>query len=315
MNRELSRPCFGAASVTNTWPVRQWIDPARCRFLFVPGVWTVACAALEHPHPADLRVGVDLDLVLPDGRLVGGQAFQELPQFGQLDPPLLLVRRRDRPGPAVDQVPPVEQAADGLAAGRHPLPLAEQEGQHRAGPAAAQEAEVGGGLGGHPGDEDGDPPEAHPKGAAALPAGQPGDPLGLEPLEPAVDGAGATEEHGLDRVPGVAVGQQEDDVGAEPELGVGVLAVDGQQFVALLGRQGSIAGAVRPWWWIGSVLSLNYTGPVTFPLVGSYLGLRWPNESTRLFQVTVAEVQVYRESLVGSGAAPKTLEPPDLVAV
>ena len=92
-------------------------------------------------------------------------------------------------------------------------------------------------------DEDGDPAEAQPKGAAALPPGQPGDPLGLEPLEPAVDGAGAAEEHGLDGVPGVALAQQQDDVGAEPEFGVGVLAVDGQQFVALLGGQGEHLGS------------------------------------------------------------------------
>ena len=29
---------MGAASVTNTVPVRQWIDPDRCRFVLVPGL-------------------------------------------------------------------------------------------------------------------------------------------------------------------------------------------------------------------------------------------------------------------------------------
>src|SRR5512135_198316 len=62
--------------------------------------------------------------------------------------------------------------------------------------------------------------------------------LGLEPLLPSVEGAGAAEEQGLAGVPGMALGQQEDDVGAEPEFGIGVLAVDLEQFVALLGRQG-----------------------------------------------------------------------------
>ncbi|MBV8231365.1 MAG: hypothetical protein JO329_15395, partial [Planctomycetaceae bacterium] len=37
------RPCLGAASVTNTCPVRQGIDPEGCRFWFVPGVSTLAC--------------------------------------------------------------------------------------------------------------------------------------------------------------------------------------------------------------------------------------------------------------------------------
>jgi len=35
----------------------------------------------------------------------------------------------------------------------------------------------------------------------------------------------------------MALAQQEDDVGAEAEFGVGVLAVEGQQFIALLGIQ------------------------------------------------------------------------------
>jgi hypothetical protein len=36
----------------------------------------------------------------------------------------------------------------------------------------------------------------------------------------------------------MAVSQQEDDVGAKAEFGIGILAVDRQQFVALGRRQG-----------------------------------------------------------------------------
>src|SRR3954447_25010759 len=45
-NSAVSRPCFGLPSVTNTWPVRQWIDPDRYRFSLFPGVSTVACSPL-----------------------------------------------------------------------------------------------------------------------------------------------------------------------------------------------------------------------------------------------------------------------------
>ena len=78
-------------------------------------------------HPADLGVGVDLDLVLPDHRLVGGEALQENPQFSQPLTPLLLIRRRDRPGPPVDHAAPVQHPAHGLPTGRHAVPLVEQQ--------------------------------------------------------------------------------------------------------------------------------------------------------------------------------------------
>jgi hypothetical protein len=104
-------------------------------------------------------------------------------------------------------------------------------------PPAAEEAEVAGRLGGHPGDEEGDPAEPETKGAAALPAGQARDPLDLIPLPPAVDGAAAAEEDCLDVRPRAALGQQQEDVGAEAGFGLGLLAVDLEQFVALRRRQ------------------------------------------------------------------------------
>src|SRR5512143_4202146 len=104
----------------------------------------------------------------------------------------------------------MEPAAACLSAGCHAFPLAEQQGQQGAGPAAAEEAEVAGRLGGHPAHEEDDPAEPQPKGAAALPPGEPRDSLGLESLEPAVDSPGAAEEHGFDRVPRMALPQQEE---------------------------------------------------------------------------------------------------------
>src|SRR5262249_56299342 len=85
---------------------------------------------------------------------------------------------------------------------------------------------------------------------------------------------GAKEEDCLDVGPGAVLGQQEDDMGAEAEFGVGVLAVDRQQVVALSGGQGEhlrVSFIRRVW--SGTVLSPDYTGPVTFPLVGNHLDI------------------------------------------
>src|SRR5512135_2973837 len=196
-----------------------------------------------------------------------------MPQFGQLDLSLRRVLLEDRPGSSIHQVATLELAADRLPAGPHAFPLAAQQGQRGAGPAAAEEAEVAGGLRGHPGDEDGDPSQAEATGAATLPSGEPGDPLGLEPLEPAIDGAGAAEEHGLDGVPRVALGQQEDDMGPEAAFGVWVLPINGEQFVVLLGgpgeRLGHDASVSEPW----DYPLPHYRGSVTFPWVRIYLAL------------------------------------------
>jgi hypothetical protein len=39
-----------------------------------------------------------------------------------------------------------------------------------------------------------------------------------------------------------------------------------------------------------------------------FLGLRWPEESTRLFTVSVAEVQAFRGRMVAESKAPKTIK-------
>ncbi len=38
-----------------------------------------------------------------------------------------------------------------------------------------------------------------------------------------------------------------------------------------------------------------------------YLGIRWPDESTRLFTVSIAEVQAFRDQMVAEMKAPKTI--------
>lgn len=47
------------------------------------------------------------------------------------------------------------------------------------------------------------------KGSPSLPRGQPIDPLVLEPLLPSVEGAGVTEERGLNGAPGISFGKVE----------------------------------------------------------------------------------------------------------
>jgi hypothetical protein len=64
------------------------------------------------------------------------------------------------------------------------------------------------------------------------------DPLLVEPLDPAIDGAGATEQQGADLLPGVAIGQEQQDVGVEPGLRVGVLTISIEQRLALPGVEG-----------------------------------------------------------------------------
>ena len=114
--------------------------------------------------------------------------------------------------------------------------------------------------------------------AAAKRKGRPGlcpatasTPSLVEPLDPAVDGAGAAEQHGGDGRPGVAVGQEQEDVGAEADLGVGVLAISVEQRLALPGVEGHAAGhgastEVR----IELVYSI-VQAPSTFPVAWIYL--------------------------------------------
>ena len=120
------------------------------------------------------------------------------------------------------------------------------------------------------------PPGTAPGTARVTPVTPPRDPLGPEPLEPAVDRAGAAEEHGLDGVPGVALAQQEDDVGAEAEFRVGVLAVDRQQIAALLAEVSigdQLAGRVVLQALIGRMVRMAQRDPRSS--VDDYLALLW----------------------------------------
>ena len=131
----------------------------------------------------------------------------------------------------------MEPASDGLAADLDAVDLAHQEGQRLAAPAAAEEAEVAGCRGGDPAGDDSGPVGGEAKGSAGLVPGDPRDALGVEAFDPSVDGPAAAEQGGGDGGPGVPVAQEQEDVGAEADLGVGVLAVTGEQALTLLGTQ------------------------------------------------------------------------------
>jgi hypothetical protein len=181
--------------------------------------------ALEHPHRADLGVGVDIHLILEDGRLVLGQFVQELAQGIQLGLTLRVLRPQHRTWSAVDHAATVEPAPDRLAADLDVVDLEHQEDDRLAAPAAPEEAELARGVFADPVENDLDPGGIEAKGAAPLLAAQGLDPLLLIPLDPTVDRARATEEDGGDGGPGVSVGQEQEDVGAEADLGIAVLAV------------------------------------------------------------------------------------------
>ena len=100
------------------------------------------------------------------------------------------------------------------------------------------------------------------------------DAFPVEPLDPAVDGAGATEEQGDDVLPGVASGQEQQDVGAEPDLGIGVLAISVEQRLALPGVEGHATVHECEYQrcqlsWVYSIVQASST----FPVAWSYLGI------------------------------------------
>lgn len=92
-NKRLSHPCFDGGLGHEHLPAPPVDRLGEVLLPVCPLSLDLRLLPLGHPHPAALGVGVDLDLVLPDRRLVGGQLFQELAQFGQFAPSLLLVRR------------------------------------------------------------------------------------------------------------------------------------------------------------------------------------------------------------------------------
>ena len=201
-------------------------------FLVIPRRLNLGLLALEHPHRADLGVGVDIDLVLEDGRLVIGQLGQELPQLSQLDPTFLLVRLQDGARPTVDHFATMQPSTDRLATDVQMIKTQHQEGDDLATSSAAEEAEVARGLGTDQVD-DGQPSGTEAKVPAGLVPGHGLDSFPVEPLDPSVDRPGAAEQERRDGGPGVAIGQQQQDMGAEADLGVGVLTISVEQRLAL----------------------------------------------------------------------------------
>src|SRR5262249_43301626 len=139
-------------------------------------------------------------------------------------------------GAAPDDVMPVQPAADRLAADVHPVLAPQQQRGGGAAPAAAPKAEGPWRPRGDPTAPDGGPAGAAPGGAPGAAEQAVGAAILEAPL-PAGDGAAGAEQDGGDGGPGMAGGQQQDDVGAQAELGVGVRAVAIQQGIAFIGRQ------------------------------------------------------------------------------
>lgn len=132
----------------------------------------------------------------------------------------------------------MEPTADRLATHLEIMFAEHQEHDGLAAPATAEEPEVAWGVLGEPLDSEGDPGGGEAKGTTGLVPGQPLDPLVVEPLDPTIDSPEATEQEGTDGRPGVAVGQEEQDVGAEPDLGVAVGPVSVEQRLAPPGVEG-----------------------------------------------------------------------------
>jgi hypothetical protein len=216
--------------------------PGEVSLLVVARRLNLGLLSLDHPQRGDLGIGVEVDLVLEDGRLVLGQPGQQCAERVQLGLALLVGRPEGGARAMVDQVAAMQPAADRLATDLDIVLPEHPQRDGLAAPAAAEEAEVAGRLLGDPFDDGGDPGGREVKGTAGLVPGQALDPLVLEPLDPAVDGPGAAEQQGGDGGPGVAISQEQEDVGVEADLGVGVVAVSVEQRLALPGVKGDAAG-------------------------------------------------------------------------
>src|SRR5262249_57156178 len=111
-----------------------------------------------------------------------------------------------------------------------PMGGPQQQGHDRAAPAAAQQAEGPGSLRGDQADGQVSPAGGEARPGAARLAGQGVEAALREAPLPAGDGPGGAVEDGGDGGPGVAIGQQQQDVGPEAEFGVGeggAVVVDG----------------------------------------------------------------------------------------
>ena len=179
-------------------------------------------------HRADLGVLVlmHIDLVLEDRRLVVGQIGGEGRCGGPpgFPLPLLAPGRPEAPGGGGGRLQPsLGGASVGPSRGRPRRPGSSRisQGEGPAGPAATKEAEVAGSLLSVTTlDDDGDPAggERSRAGRGFMPA-RALHPSAAEPLDPAVDRPGATEQGAEATVaPGMAGVEEQEDMGAEADL-------------------------------------------------------------------------------------------------
>jgi hypothetical protein len=138
-------------------------------------------------------------------------------------------------GPTIDHAAFMQPPADRLATDVQTITPQHQEGDDFAAPAAAEETKVTRDFGTDQVDDDGQPCSAEAKGATRLVPGHGFHSFLVEPFDPSINGSGAAEQERRDRRPSVAIGQQQEDVSAEANLGVEVLAISIEQRLALPG--------------------------------------------------------------------------------
>ena len=132
----------------------------------------------------------------------------------------------------------MQPPADRLATDVKTITLQHQEGDDFAAPAAAEETKLTRDFGTDQVDDDGQPCGTEAKGVARLVPGHGFHSFPVEPFDPSINGSAAAEQERRDRRPSVAIVQQQEDVGAEANLGVGVLAISIEQRLALPGVEG-----------------------------------------------------------------------------
>jgi hypothetical protein len=127
----------------------------------------------------------------------------------------------------------MQPAADGFATDGQLIPTPQEHDDQGTRPTAAEEAEVAWRMTGEPGGDDAGPVGQKSGASAGGLSSQDAEAAVVKALLPARDGAGTGEEDSGDGVPGVAVGQEQEDVGTVANLRVGVMAVQVQQGLAL----------------------------------------------------------------------------------
>jgi hypothetical protein len=182
-------------------PVLLCIEPATYRFWSVPKVGTSACCPRRiHTRPISGLVLMSASSCQTTVS-VGRQPVQDLAGSRQLRLATLITVPLGGSGPPADQLAPVRPAAGRLRADIELIPAPQEQNQRPAAPAAVEEAKIAVCLSDHPVDDGGGPSEVGAKRAAEFVPGYALDALLVEPLSPAIDGAGAAEQKGRRRFP------------------------------------------------------------------------------------------------------------------